>query len=59
MDLLPEEYRRKSIREIITEYRGEACLGDCLELHSRLEKESLWLFGQTDRPVFRMKLGFS
>ena len=59
MDLLPEEYRQKSIREIITEYRGEACLGDCLELHSRLEKESLWLFGQTDRPVFRMKLGFS
>ena len=57
-DLLPETILRKPVREIQTEYRGEARLGDRMELAFRLEDSFLCLSAKTDKPVFRIRLDF-
>ena len=56
-DHLPEELRTDQIREIRTEYTGEAHLHDHLTLHS-LAGEDTWYFsGETnERTVFRIQI---
>ena len=46
------------LKGVSTEYQTEARIGEMLHLHWGAEGESFFLTGETDRPVFRMKLEY-
>lgn len=48
----------RQLRSIRTEYQNEARLGETLRLRWGREGESIFLTGETERPVFRMRLEY-
>ena len=48
----------KRLREIATEYTNEARFGETLRLHWKEEGGTVLLAGESDKPVFRMRLNY-
>ena len=56
MDHLPQEIHRENITEIVTEYIGEARLGEKIRLKYGKQDHTYYLSGEKEKTVFRMKI---
>ena len=57
-DCVGAAVKGKRLKEIRTEYVNEARYGETLTLHWSGEEGEVFLFGESDRPVFRMLLQY-
>ena len=58
MDRMPEAFRVRSLRELTSEHIGEAQLGDVLTVGCSSSEDSFSIYGEKDKPVFRMRFQF-
>ncbi|MBQ8053137.1 MAG: hypothetical protein IJ198_04955 [Lachnospiraceae bacterium] len=58
VDLMPEALRRRKLRELSSEYIGEARLGDTMNVGFAESENSFYLCGEKEKTVFRMKMLF-
>ena len=58
-DLLPFEWYQKEIREICVEYVSEVRLGQELLIRYAADQDRIFIAGETDRTVFRMRMEYS
>ena len=60
-DLMPPALREKSIREIVTEYGGEASEGETIRLKTAVGEDSFAMagFGPEEKRLFRLLLRYS
>ena len=58
MDLLPAEAHEASPCRILTEFSGEACLGDRLRVDVSVLPDGYFLCGEAGRRIFRMELHY-
>ena len=57
-DLLPDEVRRKNVREILTEYTGEAKTGETLQLALSVNNGEVRLCGTGSKRLFRISMQY-
>ena len=57
-DLLPQEMRGKAVREILTEYTGEAKTGETLRLALSVKDGEVRLSGTGQKRLFRISMQY-
>lgn len=57
-DIMPQELRQKRLVSLMSEYIGEARLGDTLSAGYALSDHSCYVCGSMEKPLFRMKFVF-
>lgn len=58
-DIMPEELRSRKLASLSSEYIGEARLGDTLQAGCALSRDTFYVCGSTEKPLFRMKFEFA
>lgn len=58
VDLMPEEMRTRSLKELSSEHIGEAQLGDEMTVKYGASDNAFYISGDKDKAVFRMKFKF-
>ena len=58
-DIMPEELRERRLVSLMSEYIGEARLGDTLSAGYALSENSCFVCGSMEKPLFRMKFEFA
>lgn len=58
LDLMPHDLRQARITGLVSEHIGEAQLGDCLSVEYAASEDAFCLFGEKEKPVFRIRFLF-
>ena len=58
VDLMPADMRSRKLRELSSEYIGEATLGDIMKVGFSASEDSFYICGEKEKTVFRMKMLF-